>query len=199
MLDCDFQICRSGVDLRELRDSVGRLLLESDVRVGDNQRAQDGVHDGVEGASGEGSEGERDQADADQSEIDVSRGFSLRMPGAIGRSCIHIVVRGREHKPLKRPVVAALRGVGFGNGSRVVHYQDRLISKTSARVVLRFDGKHCLSAESNGDCISSHIAGGFVLNAIEKRGQGRNRKGAEITYWFPGQSLYRENHVSNSS
>lgn len=81
MLDCDFQICRSRVDLRELRDSAGRLLLESDVRVSDNQRAQDGVHDGVEGASGEGSEGERDQADADQSEIDVSRGFSLRMSG----------------------------------------------------------------------------------------------------------------------
>lgn len=51
------------------------------MRVGDNQRAKDGVHDGVEGASGEGSEGERDQADADQSEIDVSRGVSLRMAG----------------------------------------------------------------------------------------------------------------------
>lgn len=54
---------------------MGRLLLESNVRVGDNQRAQDGVHDGVEGASGEGSEGERDQTDADQSEKDVSRCF----------------------------------------------------------------------------------------------------------------------------
>lgn len=43
-------------------------------------------------------------------------------------------MREREHKPLKRPVVAALGGVGFGNGSRVVHYQDKLISKTSARV-----------------------------------------------------------------
>ena len=71
---------------REVVDDGG---LESDVRVGDDQRAQDGVHDGVEGTSGERSEGERDQADADQS--------------------------------LKRPVVAALGGVGFGNGSRVVH------------------------------------------------------------------------------
>lgn len=105
----------------------------------------------------------------------------------------------REHKPLKRPVIAALGGVGFGNGSRVVHYRDRLTSKTSATVVLRFNGRHCLSTESNGNCISSQIAGGFVLNAIEKRGEGRNRKGAEITYWFPGQSLYRENHVSNCS
>lgn len=51
------------------------------MRVGDKQRAQDGVHDGVEGASGEGGEAERDQANADQSEMYVSRGFSPRMPG----------------------------------------------------------------------------------------------------------------------
>jgi hypothetical protein len=42
-------------------------LLESDVGVGDDQRAQDGVHDGVEGAGGEGSDGERDEADTDGS------------------------------------------------------------------------------------------------------------------------------------
>ena len=35
--------------------------------VGDDQRAQDGVHDGVEGAGGERSDGERDEADGDQS------------------------------------------------------------------------------------------------------------------------------------
>lgn len=58
------------------------------MRVGDNQRAQDGVHDGVEGSSGEGSEGERNQADTDQSEINVSRGFSPRMPGVSEKSYI---------------------------------------------------------------------------------------------------------------
>jgi hypothetical protein len=51
------------------------------VRVGDKQRAQDGVHDGVEGASGEGGEAERNQTDADQSEVDVSRVFFPQMPG----------------------------------------------------------------------------------------------------------------------
>jgi hypothetical protein len=47
----------------------GEALLESDVGVGDNQRAQDGVHDGVEGAGGEGSDGERDEADTDGSVV----------------------------------------------------------------------------------------------------------------------------------
>ena len=76
-----FPGCGPGVDLGGWRDSAGRLLLESDVRVGDKQRAQDGVHDGVEGASGEGGEAERNQTDADQSEVDVSRVFFPQMPG----------------------------------------------------------------------------------------------------------------------
>jgi hypothetical protein len=62
----------------------GEALLESDVRVGDNQSAQDGVHDGVEGASGEGSDGEGNEADADQSVIGISNFFFLR-PSRGGR------------------------------------------------------------------------------------------------------------------
>lgn len=46
---------------------VGRLL-ESDVGVGDQEGAEDGVHDGVERAGGEGSNGERDQTHADSPE-----------------------------------------------------------------------------------------------------------------------------------
>lgn len=42
-----------------------------------------------------------------------------------------MAARKKEHEPLKRPVVAALGGVGFGDGSRVVHYRDRLIQKIS--------------------------------------------------------------------
>lgn len=45
-----------------------RRLLESDVRVGDQEGAEDGVHDGVERAGGEGSNGERDQTHADSPE-----------------------------------------------------------------------------------------------------------------------------------
>lgn len=46
------------------------LLLESDVRVGDQERTEDSIHNRVEGAGGERSDGERDQADADQSRND---------------------------------------------------------------------------------------------------------------------------------
>lgn len=42
-------------------------LLESDVGVGNDGGAQDGIHDGVERASGERSEAERDEANADGS------------------------------------------------------------------------------------------------------------------------------------
>lgn len=111
------------------------------MRVCDKQSAQDGIHDRVEGASGEGSEGERDQADADQSGIDVSRFFPPSLPGLPeGVAEVDIVVRKREHKPLKIPVIAALGRVGCGNGSGVIHYWNRLISKTSGNTVLRFDG-----------------------------------------------------------
>jgi hypothetical protein len=36
-------------------------------------------------------------------------------------------------------------------------------------------------------------------NAIEKGREDRDRKGAEITYWFPEWSLYHKNHISNRS
>lgn len=42
-------------------------LLESDVGVGNDSGAQNGIHDGIEGASGERSEAERDEANADGS------------------------------------------------------------------------------------------------------------------------------------
>jgi len=44
---------------------VGGCLLESDVGVGDQESAENGVHDGVEGAGGEGSDAEGDQTDTD--------------------------------------------------------------------------------------------------------------------------------------
>lgn len=40
-------------------------LLKTDVRVGDEESAKNGVHDRVEGAGGEGSNAERDQTDTD--------------------------------------------------------------------------------------------------------------------------------------
>lgn len=45
-----------------------RSLLESDVGVGNQERTQNSVHDGVERAGGEGSNGEGDQTDADSPE-----------------------------------------------------------------------------------------------------------------------------------
>lgn len=42
-------------------------VLETDVRVDDKERAENSVHDGVEGAGGERSNGERDQTDGDES------------------------------------------------------------------------------------------------------------------------------------
>lgn len=62
------------------------------MRVGNDERAQDGVHDGVEGASGEGSDGEGDEADGDQSVVDVSLRlfFLLRVVGRSGRDRIDV-------------------------------------------------------------------------------------------------------------
>ena len=45
------------------------VLLKSDVRVGNQEGAENGVHDGVEGAGGEGSDSERDQTDTDTTDI----------------------------------------------------------------------------------------------------------------------------------
>ena len=36
-----------------------------------------------------------------------------------------------------------------------------------------------------------------LLYSIPPKSEGRDRKGAEITYWFPEQTLYRKKHVSN--
>lgn len=47
------------------RTNSTNSLLESDVGVGNQEGAQDGVHDGVERAGGEGSNGEGDQTNAD--------------------------------------------------------------------------------------------------------------------------------------
>lgn len=57
------------------------------MRVGDNQRAQDGIHDGVEGAGGKGSDGEGNQANGDQSKMEVSWAISsdFAHAGVIGR------------------------------------------------------------------------------------------------------------------
>lgn len=41
---------------------VDNARLEADVRVDENGRDEDGVHDGVEGTRGKGSNGQRDQA-----------------------------------------------------------------------------------------------------------------------------------------
>lgn len=46
-------------------ETCGLSLLESNMGVSDQEGAEDGVHDRVEGASGEGSDGEGDQTDAD--------------------------------------------------------------------------------------------------------------------------------------
>lgn len=47
-------------------------LLESDVGVGNQEGAEDGVHDGVEGAGGEGSDADGDQTDTDGS-VDIGQ------------------------------------------------------------------------------------------------------------------------------
>lgn len=62
------------------------------MRVGNDERAQDGVHDGVEGAGGEGSDGEGDEADGDQSVVDVSLRlfFLFRVVGRGGRGRIGV-------------------------------------------------------------------------------------------------------------
>jgi hypothetical protein len=70
-----------------MADSAGRLLLESDVGVSDKERAQDGIHDGVEGAGGEGGDGEGDQADADKSKWAVSW-ITFAHGGAVGMGCM---------------------------------------------------------------------------------------------------------------
>lgn len=48
---------------------AGGCLLESDVGVGDQESAENGVHDGVEGAGGEGSNAEGDQTDSDSAKM----------------------------------------------------------------------------------------------------------------------------------
>jgi hypothetical protein len=125
------------------------------VRVGDKQRAQDGVHDGVEGASGEGGEAERNQTDADKS--------------------------------LKRPVVAALGGVGCGNGSRVVHYRDRSISKIPRKGGICDSTVGIVRALITTETAYLHKLQ-VLLCSMPSKSEGRDRKGAEITYWFPEQT-----------
>lgn len=49
--------------------------------MGDDQRAQDGVHHWVKGTGGEGSDGEGDEADGNQSDIGISGVFSWVMSG----------------------------------------------------------------------------------------------------------------------
>lgn len=50
------------MNLKPMRD-----ILESNVRVKDDERAENGIRRGVEGAGSERSDGKRDQANSDQS------------------------------------------------------------------------------------------------------------------------------------
>ena len=88
-------------------------LLETNVGVSNQEGAEDGIHDGVEGAGGEGSDAEGDQADADSSVDKLISAHSRKWPGF-------------RVEPLESPVVATLHGVRAGNGDGVVHYQSRL-------------------------------------------------------------------------
>lgn len=82
--------------------------------VGDQEGAKDGVHDRVEGASGEGSDGEGDQTDADGAVRMLVISESLE-------DCSCVAALGGD-VPLECPVVASLRGVRAGDGNGVVHY-----------------------------------------------------------------------------
>lgn len=70
--------------------------------MGDDQRAQDGVHHWVEGTSSEGSDGEGDEADGDQSDIEIS-GFcsSWVVSGWSERFDVLKSVAQRLYEPLK--------------------------------------------------------------------------------------------------
>lgn len=64
-------------------------LLETNVGVSNQKGAEDGVHDGVEGAGGEGGDGEGDQANADSSvgaSISMAFARSERTPNRTSRT-----------------------------------------------------------------------------------------------------------------
>jgi hypothetical protein len=100
-------------------------LLETNVGVSNQEGAEDGVHDGVEGAGGEGSDAEGDQADADS-----PVGMNVRL--------LSLEWSGFRAAPLESPVIATLHGVRARNGNGVVHYQARLERVSMADHSLRF-------------------------------------------------------------
>lgn len=61
-------------------------LLETNVGVSNQEGAEDGVHDGVEGAGGEGSDAEGDEADADSSVGMKVRTDFAQMVKVLGRT-----------------------------------------------------------------------------------------------------------------
>lgn len=167
--------------------------------VGDDQRAQDGVHDGVEGAGGERSNGEGNEADGDQSVVDVSSSVSL---GWTPRSARKRVERRTVfscamvwYEPLKSPVVAAVGGVGFGDGGRVVHcwkgqFQD------SERGWFAIQPDIARDKADNSECLDRWTASDFMLKAAGDDRFGERK--ADITYWYPRRSLQAK-HVSKCS
>lgn len=102
-------------------------VLESNVGVENDERAEDCVHDRIKRASSEGGNGERDKTGGDGSVQSL-----VRCP-------VRFMKPSFIYTPFKGPVVASLRGVRGGDGSRVVHYViDRLVplylcSKQAAR------------------------------------------------------------------
>lgn len=61
-----------------------KCLLETNVGVSNQEGAEDGIHDGIEGAGGEGSDAKGDQADADSS---VSMNVSIKLSRSVGIAC----------------------------------------------------------------------------------------------------------------
>ena len=83
--------------------------------VGNQEGAENGVHDGVEGAGGEGSDTEGDETDADGS-ANIDQNCSFPDNRSIARKLGY-------DEPLESPVVATLGGVRLGDGNGVVHYR----------------------------------------------------------------------------
>lgn len=84
-------------------------LLESDVGVGNQECAEDSVHDGVERTGGERSDGQGDETDADGSKFVISKADILPSDCQV------------QDEPLESPVVATLAGVRLGDLDRVIH------------------------------------------------------------------------------
>ena len=83
--------------------------------VSDQERAENGVHDRVEGAGSERSDGEGNQTDTHGAGTKLACQFPVFKVSALLHS-------GCD-EPLEGPVVATLGGVRLGNGNGIVHYR----------------------------------------------------------------------------